>query len=473
MQLFETLLILLVFVQIFSLFIKSNHRPKLAYVGLGLMALHIILGEARWQMFFTYGVEAVIILVLLRGSQTKSWIRLVSCLFAVILNLVSAALAYALPIFSLPEPEGSYQVGLIEHHLPINSRKELTTENPDDVRELMINVWYPSTNTVTNPEIYLPKVEREGFAIKYGLPLGTFSYLNKIKTNHQNGLTPAQGKFPILIFSPGYYTPASGYVGLIEEIVSQGYVVLNVIHPHETMGIEYPDGRKVYFNQEFSNNNSWNWNDDVAKAIETFNGSENQAIKREAVKTMLASYGKDMVERWALDIQNVIDALPRLNDQSDFLLNEHLDLSKLGSFGHSLGGAAAIENSIYNERVKATANLDGAQWGNLMLSDTNTPMLLLSSSKTNAVPDVNRFIFEKFKDQEFYNLVLENSGHSNFSDIPFMINIPQLNEAGSIPPKSAIQSTNEFLVSFFDKYLKNRSIDIKAHIEKDKHLQQR
>ena len=62
--------------------------------------------------------------------------------------------------------------------------------------------------------------------------------------------------------------------------------------------------------------------------------------------------------------------------------------------------------------------------------------------------------------KDFYEAKIMNSGHASFMDIPLMIDIPSLNEAGTINSKTAHNIINKTVVSFFDKYLKNKNIDL-------------
>lgn len=470
MQLIESVLVLLVLIQLVFLFIDQKEKQSLAFVGLGLLAFHFILGEGRWQMFFLYLIEVILIGIYLKRTKSSRWMRVIGCFFAVILTAASAILAYALPVFSLPSPTGAFNVGLEKLYIPVDSREETITKNPSDKRELMVNVWYPTNNPTEVSSPFLPQVERVGFATKYGLPPAALNYLNKVETHHQRDAQPADGQFPVLIFSPGYYTPASGYLSIIEDLVSHGFIVFNIIHPHETMGVEYPDGRNVFFNMAFSEANSWGWNDDVASAVNTLQSSNDNNEKRKATRQMVNTYGKDIVKRWAADMGSIIDELTQLNSDPSFTLQGKLDLERLATFGHSVGGSAAIEAAIFDERIKAAVNLDGAQWGSLMDTVLNKPCALISSSDTYGQPDVNKYIFEKSQGKDFQNLVLRNSGHSNFSDIPFMIRVQQLNEAGSISPTIAAQNTTAFLSAFFKKHLLNEAIDLEDWVDSNPYL---
>ncbi|WP_374018944.1 hypothetical protein ABU162_04120 [Paenibacillus thiaminolyticus] len=53
-------------------------------------------------------------------------------------------MAYLFPVFTLPEPTGSYAIGTASYHLVDRSCEESYTDDKGDHRELMITVWYPA-----------------------------------------------------------------------------------------------------------------------------------------------------------------------------------------------------------------------------------------------------------------------------------------------------------------------------------------
>jgi predicted dienelactone hydrolase len=72
----------------------------------------------------------------------------------------------------------------------------------------------------------------------------------------------------------------------------------------------------------------------------------------------------DIVNAKVADISFVVDWLEELAAQpagSDRLAGR-LDLARLGCFGHSMGGDAALEHCRLDARSRAAANLDGANW---------------------------------------------------------------------------------------------------------------
>ena len=444
MQFAETILILFVTGNLLYFLFGKKPDKRLAYFGLVLLTLHILLGEARWQMFPTYLSLVIILPIHFFQVKARKWVRAVSSVLGILIAVASFVLCYALPVFKLPEPMGPFAVASQALYVKEESRFEDITADPDDFRELMVDVYYPVDRQDGPALPYLSSIDRLGFARKYGLPDFTFHYLDGVKTHVQAAAAPAETSFPVLIFSPGYYTPATGYLSVITELASQGFVVFCINHSYETMGSRFPDGREIFFDQEFAMNSYWS--DAMGKAVDRFDAANSEEEKYAAIQNANKVFegGAPMVARWAKDISSVIDAIEDWNEEPEFALAGRLKMDQLGVLGHSRGGAAAIEASIFDERIKAAANLDGAQWGSVIDTTLHKPTALFSSASTVDY-DVNKYIFLKSRGAIFYDVVLNNSGHSNFSDIPFMIRISQLNEAGSIDPKTATVSFNAFL----------------------------
>ena len=56
--------------------------------------------------------------------------------------------------------------------------------------------------------------------------------------------------------------------------------------------------------------------------------------------------------------------------------------------------------------------------------------------------------------------MIHQSAHSNFMDIPLMIPIKALSQAGDIDPYLALEIIGKVVTTFFDKHLKNKDVDV-------------
>ena len=132
----------------------------------------------------------------------------------------------------------------------------------------------------------------------------------------------------------------------------------------------------------------------------------------------------------------------------------------MGVFGHSRGGGAAGESLLIDDRIKAGANLDGVQWGQIVKTKFQKPFLYLSSDWPDEHLNLNQHAYVKKSTSVFYEGIILQSGHSNFMDIPYMIPLQSLSQAGDIDPDLAIQIASRIVTAFFDNHLKSEGADI-------------
>ena len=107
-------------------------------------------------------------------------------------------------------------------------------------------------------------------------------------------------------------------------------------------------------------------------------------------------------------------------------------------------------------------NIDGIQWGQMVDTVLQKPFLFLSADWPAEHENLNEHAYVNKSTSVFYEGVVLHSGHSNFMDIPFMIPVRALSQAGDIDPDLAMEITRAVVTSFFDKHLKNKAVDLNA-----------
>src|SRR6056297_1232747 len=427
-----------------------------------LIAAHLIFGGYRWQMLPTYIICGIALITALRQSDQSHNATLISRIMKttglVLLLIPAVLLPFVFPVFELPETTGAYAVGTTDI-LFETDREEVITADPSDTRQFMIKAWYPSKDHNGEQDPYIDPAGRAGFAQKYGLPPSMLHYLDGIETNVFRNNSVAAESFPVLIFSHGYHSQANGYYALLSEIASQGYIVFAINHTYESTGTTFPDGTEVYFDNEYARKIEANTWETINPVVEAFQEGLNYEERHPIVQKALITYfAKDIIERWAQDIIDVVDKLEEWSQAGIF--KGRLDITNVGVFGHSRGGGAAGESLLIDSRIKAGANLDGIQWGQIVNTRFQQPFLFLSSDWPDDHENLNQHAYRNKSASVFYEGTLLQSGHSNFMDIPFMIPLQALNLAGDIEPDLAFEISNKLLVSFFDKYLKNKRSNI-------------
>jgi dienelactone hydrolase len=378
---------------------------------------------------------------------------------AIFILVITTALGSILPVFDLPEPTGSYLVGTTTFMLEDINREEIITVDPDDHRTLMVRAWYPSDD-LKSDDIqmdYMHPFEAEYFAKKYGLPSFTLNHLRHIETFAYEDLNVSvqESTYPVLLFSHGYNVPPATYASFMSEIASHGYIIFAVNHPYQSVATVFPDGRKVTFDYQYESKNFKNVWEKIVKLEEKYWSAESDSLKRDIIREISDLYpNAEMMRQWTEDLSFVIDELKDINSEINNRFSGKLNLDRVGAFGHSAGGATAGQLMLTDQRVKAGINWDGAQWADMIDSTLAQPFLRIEAARDSAMFAPNDLIYHNGSDTAIYDLKVNGFGHSNFSDIPFLIPVESINEAGDADPYDATELINEYSLAFFDKYLR-------------------
>ena len=296
---------------------------------------------------------------------------------------------------ALPAPTGPFAVGTTEYHLIDKSRKETKSGNPEDFRELMVHVWYPaaakSSGGHGKAELALSKAEGAGRPAEDFYPylsqemphvkkiifettdtqsLEQLNYLDApIKTHSFNNapISNAQLTYPVLIFSHGLGTGnAELYTSILEDLASHGYIVVAIDHTYDNLVTIFPGNRVVKFEIP---------EEDKGRIIGTPAECPIEETERLKGET-------EHLNIWVHDIQFVFHELEKINKSDpQNLLTSKLDLSRIGIFGHSWGGAAAAQMCRVDSRCKAGINIDGGLRGTAAEVAFNKPFMILLGSK--------------------------------------------------------------------------------------------
>ena len=156
------------------------------------------------------------------------------------------------------------------------------------------------------------------------------------------------------MFSPGVGNLTLYYSSLLSEIASRGFVIAALWHPYSTEVVAFPDGTVQRIN--------------AAGGVGGIPPTE-QMAKLERLGRV-----------WADDQRFALDQLTAWNAQHP-QLRGHLDLQRVGAFGHSLGGAAAAHAAHVDDRIDAVINMDGAMFGEVTTAGSRVPFLLIAAER--------------------------------------------------------------------------------------------
>lgn len=478
MRLFELLFLLVLLGATLLLFLKPSRRPRWTQgLALGAAAIgiaHVLLDGARWQLVPAYVLAlglAVWAVVTLRrrldepALRDRPLARLPLATFGLLMLIVAAVAAWVLPVFELPAPAGPYPVGTTTFQVIDSSRAEVITPIDNDLRTFMVRVWYPARaveDAATLP--YAHPGEAGAYAAKYGLPRFATSHLRLVDTEVVQDVPVAEGGsvrgFPVLLFSHGYNVPAFIYQSFLPTLASQGYVIFSVNHTYESTASVFPSGQVAAFDYAYAARTytgaMWAQLDSLQRAYEQ---AATDSARVDVLRSITGVYpNSPMVERWADDLSTVLDVLVQFDGAAGGRFAGRLDLDRVGVFGHSAGGAAAGQLSATDARIDAGANWDGAQWGTVIDTTIAPPFLMIYADRPATSFNPNPLIYRNGSEEAFYAVTLRGTGHSSFSDVPYIVPLRRINQAGPIEPSRATAATLAFTQAFFDHYLRGEPL---------------
>ena len=144
---------------------------------------------------------------------------------------------------SLVSPTGNYRAGTVRLHLADPARVDPTSPT-GGLRELEVEVWYPAAGPRGFPSTpYLTPLAAAHFLAQSNLPPSTTL---PPTTGHVGApVDRRDGPYPVVLYSPGGEADAAVDTGLVEDLVSRGYVVVTIDDTNESPEVEFPGGRLV------------------------------------------------------------------------------------------------------------------------------------------------------------------------------------------------------------------------------------
>ncbi|SDM51492.1 Platelet-activating factor acetylhydrolase, isoform II [Allokutzneria albata] len=344
---------------------------------------------------------------------------------------------------ALPRPTGVHPIGTTTAHLVDHARRD--PWHPERARELMVTLTYParrSGHTAWLPPSVADYADTQLAAM--GVALNSVDWAKS--TRYACDGAPISGRFPVVLFSPGLQAPREPYSALTDDLASHGYFVVSMSHTYEAAAVEFPGGR-------------------VERGVEISGSPESM---------------KRVIDTRVADTRFVLDQLGRFKGA---------DLSRIGAFGHSSGEYTAGETMVWDRRIGAGINLDGAMCyssgidgtpylpGEVVTRGLDRPFLLLGEQMRHPDTGVNgmhdhrpgsfdRTWVDFWPNQRGYrrDFTLHAGRHLSFSDLQVLL--PQLGtrlslaarEAaiGTVDPTRSVAAQRAYVAAFFDLHLRGR-----------------
>ena len=346
-----------------------------------------------------------------------------------------------LPFNSLPAPTGPFAVGTSIETWSDESRPETFTDDPQDYRRIAVQYWYPiadSDSGTTSQYIDQPALKMRAFAKNMGLPKWLVGHIQDIETNStlDAPLHPSGNNYPVVVFSHGLGGMKTQNSILAEELASHGYFVVSADHAFDAFLTVFDDGTVADYRS----------GSDGINTEEEFWAARGPQLAARAgdIRFMLNTIAERQV---ATTGELTSDGLWR-----------RADLSRVGIFGHSFGGATSIMASDQDPRVLAAVALDG--WmvpipREVIKRGTDKPFLYLGQTQWD--DPLNYKKLEKFmanSDGDVRSEFLPNTKHMDFADAPHLSSFARrIGFAGSMPSDELRDKLNADILGFFAQHL--------------------
>ncbi len=417
--------------------------PLALLIGLA----HLAFEGYRWQMVPLYSMTAAIaasnLFSAFRTDPTNRPPRRRGAA-ASFLTLGLLALSTALPaLFPIPrvaEASGPFKVGTRTYVLTDASRRELYSGR-DEPRRFMIQVWYPAAPRPTDvraPWMENADIVAPAIANYLDLPDFFLDHLVYVATPAYKDapLAPAEEGYPVILFSHGWNSFAAQNTTQMIELASHGYLVAAMQHTYGAVITVFPDG-------EVAPNNP-------------------DALPEGAPEPGYTNAARLLADQWAGDLAFALDFFTDQNNDDAGPFHASLDLTRVGVYGHSTGGGAAVQFCGVDSRCTAGLAQDAfmtpVSQEVLDRGVTQPYLFMFSQTWRDETDSKNNRLFNGFY-PKLSNPVgvvtILGAKHYDFTDLPLLSPLaPQMGLKGPINGKRVIKIINDYLLAYFDQTLK-------------------
>jgi len=350
---------------------------------------------------------------------------------------------------TLPAPTGPFAVGRTTFVWTNEALTDDLSPEAGTKRTVFAWMWYPASRSETDaPAPYLPPAWRQAQMDSLGTLMREF--LNRdtarIRTNSvvDPTVSPAQPSYPVVIMRPGGGALTTDFTTLAEDLASYGYFVVGFDAPYRSSVVVFPDGRVV---TRVSANNP-----------ETMGYAQAQQLANR------------LLPMWTTDAAFVVDQLERLNasDASGRFAHK-LSMTRLGVFGHSFGGATALQFCHDDSRCKAGMDIDGMPFGSVVREGAAQPFLLLLSDHSKEAASVEgrevigdiHAVYDHLRSSRHVAMI-RGANHFTFSDQMVVKNSlfirAFLLATGGPGALRGLAIARAYVHTFFDVYLKGAPV---------------
>ena len=340
------------------------------------------------------------------------------------------------------------------HYEKGKNEKDFGVDNQKDFcREVMLRAYYPVIKQYqpSYAGYYAPAIsDLQNMIIAANVPGITREDINKldeIKTFTAKGVPIANQQFPVLLFAPGANMEVQSYENTIDEMVSQGYIVLALNNTFVGASILFPDGRLVHNRTDLGQ--------------PTVLPLADQSVSNDIL------FVRTLMNKESTPISKFAP---------------HMNLHEVGLFGHSMG-AISVVNVVrkYPHLFQAAISFDAppTDLGKRAYSKAqlagfrSTPFMRLFAAEWRDLGGIVTPENAKFQlfENNYYTLLSPNeenttyTNHMSFSDLSTMqyqsalklyIAYAAKGMLGTVNGWNETKLLNSYVLQFFNMYLKNQ-----------------
>ena len=316
--------------------------------------------------------------------------------------------AQAMRAQELPRPSGQYAIGLTRLVLADPDRTEPQTPDQSDVRQMVVQAWYPAEPGTGEPGRYV--IDSAAWSEAFGAAAVRRS--RSVRPHARwHGKPLASRVWPVMLLSPGAGIEPGSFSILGEELASRGFVVLALGHPYEKPILRLADGR-------------------LAVPPPDPPDSEFVRAARDRIRWRVGDL-RFLLSQVASAAGPLAKALPALR----------MDATRAVAIGHSRGAVAVLEACKADGRFRGCISLDGGVNGGPYYEDSagtgpRAPALWLQayhpppSDSQLVTYRMSRAQWDSFDIRanrllarargEAWRVILPQTEHLVFSDLPWM-----------------------------------------------------
>ena len=381
-------------------------------------------------------------------------------LITILLLLLVGGAYYIFHPALFAKPTGKYTIGSMSYCVTDPDREEIFITDKHQARQIPIQVWYPAENTSQSDYApYIPEATKVSEAISELLHIPK-ALLYPLQFKRSNALEKApiskeKAQYPVLLYLTGLYGHRCISTFQIQELVSQGYIVVGIDCPIAVALATFPDGSTLKSLPRTLIDPMLNESLTEENPLLNYNGK---------------TFEGGLIAYFAKDVSRVIDFLTTLHtDDPQHLLTNRLNMDKLGAFGVSLGGVIVSEASWKDRRIKASLIMESPIPKKIAQTGLPIPIIVITrpaeAMRTErkksggwTESDIEqhlctmRALFENTAESEFVQL--PDMFHVDFTDVPLWVPFAQLlGLSGRTPIEETHDKLNQLTLKFFQEYL--------------------